>query len=50
MRTYLFTFTYKQYTVEYRIMARSERRAAHLAGQQERAWREAIDAREEQAS
>lgn len=50
MRTYLFTFTYKQYTVEYRIMARSQRRANHLARQQEQAWREAIDARERDAS
>lgn len=50
MRTSLFTFTYKGYAVEYRIMARSKGRAAHLARQQERAWRAAIDAREELAS
>jgi len=51
MRTYLFAFTYKGYTVEYRIMARTQHRATTLARQQEQAWRAAIDAREkEQAS
>lgn len=46
----LFTFIYKGFTVEYRIMARSQRRATQLARQQEQAWRAAIDARERNAS
>lgn len=50
MQTYLFTFTYKNYTVEYRIMARSQWRATQLARQQEQAWRTAIDAKERDAS
>jgi hypothetical protein len=50
MRTDLFIFTYKQYTVEYRIMARSQRRATTLAREQEQAWRLAKDARERHAS
>lgn len=50
MRTYLFTFTYKQYTVEYRILARTQHRATTLARQQEQAWRAAIDAMERDAS
>ena len=50
MSSYLFIFTYKGYTVEYRIMARSQRRATHLAREQAQAWRTAIDARERDAS
>lgn len=50
MTIYLYTFTYKGFTVEYRIMARSQRRANQLARQQEQAWRTAIDARGRNAS
>ena len=46
MGTYLYCFTYKGYTVEYRIMARSLRVANAIAQARDRAWRAAIDARE----
>lgn len=47
MGTFLYTFSYKGFTVEYRIMARSLRVANAIAQARDRAWRAAIDARED---
>lgn len=47
MHIYLYTFSYQGFTVEYRIMARSLRVANAIATARDRAWRAAIDARED---
>lgn len=43
MALFLFTFTYKGFTVEYRITAPSKSLANRIARQQERAWRLAVE-------
>lgn len=43
MASFLYTFTYKGHTVEYRIMAPSKSLANRIARQQERAWRLAVE-------
>lgn len=43
MHLFLYTFAYKGFTVEYRIMARSLRVANAIAEARDRAWRAAID-------
>jgi len=50
MGLYVYTFTYRGHAVTYTIMARNKHVANRFARQQERAWRLAIDALEEQSS
>lgn len=50
MSTYTYNFQYKGFVVEYRIMARSLRVANAIAEARDRAWRAAIDAREQEGT
>jgi hypothetical protein len=50
MSTYHYTFTHIGHAVTYRIMARNKHIANRFARQQERAWRLAIDAREQEGA
>lgn len=50
MTVSLYTFTYLGHAVTYRVMARNKHVANHIARQQERVWRAAIDRQEEHAS
>jgi hypothetical protein len=50
MTVYHYVFQYKGFTVEYRIMARSLRVANAIARVRDRAWQQAIDAREQEGA